>query len=227
MNMFRAMELLKQDLKELKKCDNRIYFHSEIFKTYTNYEGIPIGRMIHFYGKPDCGKTLIAKDIISKNPYNTFVYISANKDDVAKMKYPNAAILMSNIFEDTIAYLENIDKGDIDIVFIDNINNMLSREELLSAFTKQLDNRDILNKYIKKISLLAAQKDFSVIIFNGINAITNKSKYGYIIDKEAVASFEIEKVKISERYIKVKITPVRNLMAKVNDVEKFELFFSN
>lgn len=227
MNMFRAMELLKQDLKELNKCNNRDYFHSEIFKTYTNYEGIPIGRMIHLYGRPDCGKTLIARDIIRKNPYHTFVYISANKDDIAKMKYPNAAILMSNIFEDTIAYLENIDKGNIDIVFIDNINNMLSREELLSAFTKQLDNRDILNKYIKKISLLAAQKSFSVIIFNGINAITNKSRYGYIIDKEAVASFEIEKVKISERYIKVKITPVRNLMAKVNDVEEFELFFSN
>lgn len=227
MNMFRAMELLKQDLKELNKCENRDYLCSEIFKTYTDYEGIPKGRMIHFYGRPDCGKTLIARDIISKNPYHTFVYISANKDDVAKMKYPNAAILMSNIFEDTITYLENIDKGNIDVVFIDNINNMLSREELLSAFTKQLDNRDILNKYIKKISLLAAQKSFSVIIFNGINAITNKSRYGYIIDKEAVASFEIEKVKISERYIKVKITPVRNLMARVNDVEEFELFFSN
>lgn len=225
MDMLRAMEILKKDLKGRNKYNNRLYLESEILNTYTDYEGIPKGRIIQFYGHPDCGKTMIAKSIIRDNPRNTFIYISANKDDISKISYANTAVLMSNIFEDTISYLDRVKKGDVDAVFIDNINNMLSKEELLSAFTKQLDNRDILNKYMKKISLLAAQKGFAVIIFNGINLITNKSRYSYIIEKEAVANFEVKKLNVTKDYVTIEICPQRNLMSKNTLENRFRLSF--
>ena len=227
MNMFRAMELLKEDLKERTMPKNRLCLNSRILNLYSDYEGIPKGRMIQFYGYPDCGKTTIAKDIIRKNQDNIFIYISANKDDVAKIHYRNAIILMSNIFEHTISYLSKVNKRDVDVVIIDNINNMLSKKELVSAFTEKLDNKEILNKYIKQLSILAAQKEFSIIIFNGINKMTNKARYSYIIEKEAVANFKVERAGANANRIKVRIYPQRNLMSTQMDIHEFDLYYND
>lgn len=214
MDMLHSIKLLQQDLIEQQRKKNRIDILDIILEYYSDYCGIPKGRMIHFYGHPDCGKTLIAKNIIANNENLSFLYVSKDLDDVKAMsKFSNVIILNSNVFEDTIIFLEQIEKEAIDIVIFDNFQNMISKEELMSAFTKKLDNRDVLNKYLKKISSLSAKKKFSTLVFNSINLVTNKSRYSYLLDAESVASFCIDKIHTDHFRMRLKITPVRNIMS--------------
>lgn len=224
--MLRAIELLKKDLKSSVSNRNKLDVGGTIFNYYSDHQGIPKGRIVHVFGHPDCGKTQMALNMMKTGYNNSYLYISKKLDDIRKVeKVRNVTVLNSNIFEDTISYLESIDKDMIDVVIIDDINNMLSKEELMSAFTKKLDDREILNKYIKKISLLAAQKQFVVIVFNGINLITNKSRYSYIIEREAIASFCIEKLRLTKYQLDVKITPVRNLLSNIKDSKNLMIVF--
>lgn len=215
MNMLRALNVLKKDLKEKENKYYRLYNKHILFEYY----GYPVkGRIIHFYGMPDCCKTSLMRDIINCNHNNSFIYISKNKDNIAKMKnYNNCSILMSNIFEDTIEYLSKIEPNTVDYVIIDDIHNMLSREELKSAFTKKLDEHTIFNNYIKRLSMIAANKHIVMFITNGINMVSKKSRYGYMIDKEAVASFEIQRVRMNDDYATIKIIPFKNLMSEENE----------
>lgn len=93
---------------------------------------------------------------------------------------------------------------------------MVSQEELNSAFSKRLDNKDILDKYIKQLSIIAAQKKLNIFVFNGINQMTNKSRYSYLIEKEAVATFKIEKRHRTYDGLVVSVIPVKNIM---NDIK--------
>lgn len=237
MDMLKAMNILKEDLKTSTEPTNRISVRDKVLTFYSQGRGIPKGRIIQFYGKPDCGKTSVAKEIIRKNHDKAFVYISSKKDDINKIGFMNTTVLLSNIFENTINYISRIQKDCVDFVVIDNINNMVSKEELLSAFTKQTDNREILNRYIKKLSLLAAQKNFSILIFNGINGVTNKAKYGHIIEKEAIANFEVQRlgfatyrnINQSEEVhgLNVHIVPQRSLLSPIKNENTFTIKFSN
>ena len=227
MDMLRAMELLKKDLIEKRRCDNRLYMYDNVLESFSDGEGIPKCRIIQFFGQPNCGKSLVARRIIERNDDKAFIYISSKRDDISKANFNNAIVFMSNIFEDTINYFESLNKGDVDIVIIDDLNNMLSKEELLSAFTKKLDNREILNKYIKKISLLSVQKDFVVLVFNGINGISNKSRYNYIIEKESVANLEIKARRVTEDYMTIEIVPHKNLMADIKQSYKFIINYND
>lgn len=209
MNMLRALEILKKDI-ENKNNYTKLHLFSEIFEYYGP---IPKYRLLHFYGHPDCGKTTVAKDLIESNKDNSFVYISNKLDDINIMnRYENCTVMISNVFEKTLEFLESLTPELVDVVIIDNIHNMLSHEELVSAFTKKLDNADVLNKYIKQLTILAVKKKFNIIVFNGINLISNKSRYGHIIDKESVASFEITKLACDLNRLKCSITPKKNIM---------------
>lgn len=209
MNMLRAIELLKKDIK-LKENANKIEMYDEVFY---QYGPITPNRLIHFYGEPDCGKTTVAIDIINSNRSKSFIYINKNPDDLRKVKdLNNCSVFTSNIFEITLLYLKTLQPNLVDFVIIDDIHKMISQEELNSAFSKRLDNKDIFDKYIKQLSLIAAQKKLNIIVFNGINLMNNKSRYSYLIEKEAVATFKIEKYDVSYRYLGLSITVEKNIM---------------
>lgn len=209
MNMIRALNLMKQDIAN-KNNNSKLHLFSEIFEYYGPFTK---NRLIHFYGHPDCGKTTIAKDLISSNKTRSFVYISSYLDDIKSLdKYNNCVTMISNIFEKTLEFLEKLEPELVDVVIIDNIHNMVSEIELKAAFTTRLDNGEILNKYIKQLSILAAKKKFNIVVFNGINLISNKSRYSHIIEKESVASFEIRKLKCSLENLVCEIIPKKNLM---------------
>lgn len=209
MNMLRAIDLLKQDIKE-KENANKISMKDEVF---FEYGPITPNRLIHFYGAPDCGKTTVAIDIMKSNIHKSFVYISKNPDNLNKVRnIHNCSVFTSNIFEITLLYLRTLEPGLVDFVIIDDIHNMISQEELNSAFSKRLNNKDIFDKYIKQLSLLAAQKKFNVIVFNGLNQMNDKSRYSYLIEKEAIATFKIEKTEINRFYLNLKIIPEKNIM---------------
>lgn len=215
MDMLHSMKLLQQDLLKQNKRKNRLHIYDKILNFYSEGMGIPKGRMIHIYGHPDCGKTTIAINMIRENQDLTFLYISKNLDDIAKMRYyPNVVVLNSSTFEETIEFISQIDKKSVDVVIIDNFSNMISKEELTSAFTKRLDNREVLEKYLKKISALAASKIFCTVVLNGVNLVTGKSRYSYLLDRESVASFFVEKKSLNERHVNLTITPVRNILSK-------------
>lgn len=209
MNMLRAINLLKQDIKA-QEDKYKIVMDDKVF---SNYNPIIPGRLIQLYGEPDCGKTTIAINIMKDNYLDNFIYINKNPDNILKMKkINNCTVFNSNIFEMTLLYLKTLEKGLVDFVIIDDIHNMISQEELNSAFSKRLDNKDILDKYIKQLSVIAAQKGFNIIIFNCINGVTGKSRYGYIIEKEAIASFKIEKFDRTYDKLRIKIIPEKNIM---------------
>lgn len=217
MDMLRALEVLKNDLDQLKKIGNKTPVVDEVLHPFTDGYGIPKGRMLQFYGLPDCGKTAMAREIIADNRGLSFVYISSKADSVKKMNFFNTTVFRSSIFEDIIDFISKIERDVVDIIIIDDIHTMLSKEELLSAFTKKLNTHEIFNKYIKRLSLLAAQKNTSIIIFNSVNIISGKSRYGFMIDKECVATINIEKVNLDSRgFLDVSLKPVRNLMTSRN-----------
>lgn len=223
MNVLRAVNLLKQDLLEQKQSHGRISIWDKMIRYFNDDRGVPKDRLIHIYGPPDCGKTLIIKNLVYYNDDMSFLYVSKSFDDINKMSsYKNVITLNSNIFEQTIEFLESIEKNSIDIVVIDNINNMLSQEELKSAFTKKLDNGTIFERYIRRISQLAAKKHFVVIVINGVNLINGKSRYGYMIDREAVLSISIEKHKQTNREIIISATSKHNRISNVTKMERFE-----
>lgn len=222
MNMLRALQVLKEDIKN-KNNYSKLHLDSDIFEFYGP---IPKYRLIHFFGHPDCGKTTIAKDLVRNNTSKSFVYISNSLDDIKSIKnYDNCTVMISNVFEKTLDFLKSLNPGLVDVVILDNINNMLSKEELDAAFTKRLNNAEILNKYIKQLSILAVQKKFNIIIFNGINLITNKSRYSYIIDKESVASFEIKKKSCTLDRLSCDIIPIKNLMDDNKSVYDYEFYW--
>ena len=67
-----------------------------------DYDPITEVIFIHIFGKPDCGKTSICKDIIESNRYKSFIYINKNLDNLNKMKkYSNCVVFSTNIFEIT------------------------------------------------------------------------------------------------------------------------------
>lgn len=220
MNMLRAIDLLKQDIKA-KEDKYKIHMNDELFY---NYGPLIPNRLIHIYGEPDCGKTTIAMDIIEENYLKSFVYINKNPDNIMKMKkFKNCTIFNSNVFETTLLYLKTLEPSLVDFVIIDDIQNMLSQEELNSAFSKRLDERELLNKYIKQLSIVAAQKKFNIIIFNGINGVTGKSRYGYIIEKEAIATFKIEKGYRTYDKLILKVIPEKNIMNDIKDIAVIEI----
>lgn len=209
MNMLRAIDLLKQDIKA-KEDDNKIKMYDEILY---QYGPITPNRLIHFYGEPDCGKTTVALDIIKWNHRRSFVYINKNPDDLAKVKqFNNCSVFTSNIFEITLLYLKTLKPNIVDFVIIDDIHKMISQEELNSAFSKKLDNKTIFDKYIKQLSLIAAQKKLNIIVFNGINKMNDKSRYSYLIEKEAVATFRIKKYGMTYNQIALEVSPDKNIM---------------
>lgn len=209
MNMIRAIELLKQDIKS-KQDTYKIKMRDKVFFAYGP---ITQHRLIEFYGEPDCGKTSIAMDIIQSNSLKSFIYINKNPDNLAKVnKMDNCTVFASNIFEITLLYLRTLEPGLVDFVIIDDIHNMLSQEELNSAFSKKLDNKDIFDKYIKQLSIIAAQKKLNIIVFNSLNQMSNKSRYSYLIEKEAIAVFRIEKEYTAYDSLKLKIIPEKNIM---------------
>lgn len=217
MNMLRAIELLKEDLKQ-KENSNKINMYDEVFY---DYGPITPNRLIHFYGDPDCGKTTVAIDIIRDNINKSFIYINKNPDDLRKVKnFNNCSVFTSNIFEITLLYLKTLEPGLVDFVIIDDIHKMISQEELNSAFSKRLDNKTIFDKYIKQLSLIAAQKKLNVIVFNGVNQMNNKSRYSYLIEKESIATFKIEKYDVSYSYLALMISVEKNIM---NDNKKSKI----
>lgn len=217
MNMLRAIELLKEDIKS-KENAKKINMYDEVFY---DYGPITPNRLIHFYGDPDCGKTTVAIDIIRHNINKSFIYINKNPDDLRKVKnFNNCSVFTSNIFEITLLYLKTLEPGLVDFVIIDDIHKMISQEELNSAFSKRLDNKAIFDKYIKQLSLIAAQKKLNVIVFNCINQMSNKSRYSYLIEKEAVATFKIEKYDVSYSYLALMISVEKNIM---NDNKKSKI----
>lgn len=214
MNMLRAIDLLKQDIKE-KENANKISMYDEVF---IEYGPMTPNRLIHFYGEPDCGKTTVAIDIMKSNRGKSFVYINKNPDDIRKVKdVYNCSVFASNIFEITLLYLRTLKPGLVDFVIIDDIHKMISQEELNSAFAKRLDNKTIFDKYIKQLSLIAAQKKINIIVFNGINQMNNKSRYSYLIEKEAIATFKIEKYNMTYNCIALRIVPEKNIMNNNKD----------
>lgn len=224
MNMLRAIDLLKQDIKA-KEDKHKKYLDDEIF---SQYGPITPNRLIHFYGEPDCGKTAFATHIIKENCFDSFVYINKSLDNINKMKHlHNCTVFSTNVFETTLLYLKTLKKGLVDFVIIDDIHNMISQEELNSAFSKRLDQREILNKYIKQLSIIAVQKGFNIIIFNCVNGVTGKSRYGYIIEKEAVASFKIEYVNRSYNRLRFKIIPEKNIMNDNKETSIIEIKYRN
>lgn len=213
MDMLRAIELLKQDIKA-KEDSYKIHMEDSIF---SEYGPITPNRLIEFYGEPDCGKTAVAINIMKSNRWNTFIYINKDLDNLNKVKkLNNCTVFSSNVFETTLLYLKTLKPGLVDFVIIDDIHNMVSQEELNSAFSKRLDNKDILDKYIKQLSIIAAQKKLNIFVFNGINQMTNKSRYSYLIEKEAVATFKIEKRHRTYDGLVVSVIPVKNIM---NDIK--------
>lgn len=226
MDMLRAIKFLEEDLLQKNDRRNKVFFYDSRVKMFAPY-GVNKARIVHFYGKPDIGKTTFLRSIMIGNEDKSFLYVSNKLDDIRKMeRLSNINVFISNIFEETIDYLESVDKNLIDVVVLDNFNNMLSREELLSAFTKKLDNRAILEKYIKRISQLAVEKNFVLFIMNSINAINEKSRYGYLIDKEAVASIRLDKISLSKKCIKMQLINERNLLSdKVDKKTNFVLHF--
>lgn len=214
--MLRAIELLKQDIKQ-KENANKIEMYDKVFYIYGP---ITPNRLIHFYGEPDCGKTTLAIDIIKNNTSKSFVYINKNPDDLKRIKdFNNCSVFVSNIFEITLLYLKALKPGLVDFVIIDDIHKMISQEELNSAFSKRLDNKTIFDKYINQLSLVAAQKKLNIIVFNGINQMSNKSRYSYLIEKEAIATFKIEKCNISYKYLALRVIPEKNIMNNYKESE--------
>lgn len=224
--MLKAIKMLTEDLHNKERAFNKIHFKDKVVDTFAPY-GINKNRLIHFYGEPDVGKTFIMKNIIENNEDKIFLYISNKLDDINKMnELNNVSILISNVFEELIEFLESLDKNLINVVIIDNFNNMLSKNELLSTFDTKLDNKNYIEKYIKRITKLAVEKKFIVFVINGINAVTEKSRYGYLIDKESIASIKIEKETLTPDYLRLKIINERNLISpNIKKEEKLKLYF--
>ena len=223
MDVLRSFNLLAKDLIAQEKRKHRIKIADELIDFYSDHMGIPKGRMVHFYGDPDCGKTLMARTIIKNNPHLSFLYVSGKLDDITRISgYNNVCVLNTNIFDETIEFLQEMEKDAIDVLILDDFNNMISREEVESAFTVQFDNRAILEKYIKTLCAEAAKKRFTTMVFDGINLVTQKPRYGYLMHNESVADIHLQKALRALHDVIIKATVEKNLMSQEKQEKLFQ-----
>lgn len=224
MSNFNPINLLTNNLKLINN-KNYINMNDNIL---SYYEPLPPNRLIEFYGDYDSGKTTIALDIIINNPSKSFIYINSFLDNFKLLKdVNNCFIYISNIYEDILLFLNSLEPNLIDFIIIDDIYNLISKHELSSYFNSNINNKDIFQNFIKQLSLIAVKHKFNIILFNSLNIINNKSKYSYILEKETILTFRIEKQSITLDYLLLKIIPEKNLINNNKLSKTIKFIFTN
>ena len=159
---------------------------------YITYGGIPMGKLIEFYGEEHGGKTTTALDIVANyqnmEDAKSVLYIDAeNTLDVVwatKLGVSVDDMLIMNpttqgaetIFE---AVLKLIDTGEIGLVIIDSLGVMMSNQ----AYTKSVEEKTYggiamaLTNFSKKAEALCHKYNCTLIGLNQMRADMN-SMYG-------------------------------------------------
>lgn len=159
---------------------------------YITYGGIPMGKLIEFYGEEHGGKTTTALDIVANyqnmEDAKSVLYIDAeNTLDVVwatKLGVSVDDMLIMNpttqgaetIFE---AVLKLIDTGEIGLVIIDSLGVMMSNQ----AYTKSVEEKTYggiamaLTNFSKKAEALCHKYNCTLIGINQMRADMN-SMYG-------------------------------------------------
>lgn len=207
--------------KHLELEKNYIHFCNPIMIKLLDGKGLRKGHYIHIAGPSDSGKTFFVKNILSENKDLSVLYISHKQDDCIKLgSCNNIHLYLNNIFENIIEYLKEIPKGLIDIVVIDGINNMCCRDEIERGFKLGSTQKDEFQKFLIELRTQLARIDCIGIIINGINQMTNKAKYGYIIDNNSDLSLIIKNTSRTELMDKTILKVVKNLY--VQNIEDLE-----
>ena len=149
--------------------------------------GFPLNKISEISGPPDSSKTTLMLNLIKNNPDCVTAYLDTDKHmnydylETININTESMIISQPESAEQLLDIVEQLlNARAVDIIIIDSLANLVSKEELETSMKSKQVNNNIITKTVQKLAAMAYKSDCAIILINQIRA-NLKEKWGKTI----------------------------------------------